>query len=252
MVYVNKYLKRSKIHSFMLEIRDLSVKVGSKIIVRNISLDIKKGSKIVITGPNGSGKSSLCYGILGLKPYSISGRIFLDGEDITRKKTHIKVKKGLSLAFQHPPRVKGVKMIDLLKNINRDMDVYKIAEMLGIEHLLGRSVNTDFSGGERKLSELLQIILLKPRYVFFDELDSGMDVHRRKKIVKIIEKYVPKSGKVFITHSGSIIKDLRPDKVCVMLNGNLVSCSTNWLKVWNTIKKYGYEKCKECGLRTNK
>ena len=113
--------------------------------------------------------------------------------------------------------------------------------------LMEREVNLNFSGGEKKISEILQIVFLKPKLVIFDEIDSGLDLEKIKTVSKIIKKeLIAKSVSVIlITHSGEILKFLKPDLINVMVGGKIICRQKDLNKVLRTIKKYGYEKCKK-------
>jgi Fe-S cluster assembly ATP-binding protein len=112
---------------------------------------------------------------------------------------------------------------------------------------LNREVNVNFSGGEKKMSELLQVLVLNPRLAIFDEIDSGLDLKRIKKAAEIIKKELIKKkiAVLFITHSGDILKFLNPDMTNIMLKGNIICHQKDYKKVLRTIKRYGYEKCKK-------
>jgi Fe-S cluster assembly ATP-binding protein len=112
----------------------------------------------------------------------------------------------------------------------------------------------DFSGGEKKISELLQVIALNPKLVIFDEIDSGLDIKKLERVARTIkEKLVEKKFSILlITHSGQILNFLKPHLVNVMVDGKIICKAKNFKKVLETIKKYGYERCKKCNLRPKK
>jgi Fe-S cluster assembly ATP-binding protein len=136
-----------------------------------------------------------------------------------------------------------VKFSQLLEKISREK-----VEVEDGKNLFEREINVDFSGGEKKISELIQVLALKPKLVIFDEIDSGLDIKRVEKVAKIIKEKLVKRGisVLIITHSGEILNYLKPNLVSVMLDGKIVCQSKDFEKVLRTIKKYGYEKCKEC------
>ena len=231
----------------ILKIERLSVKVGGKDILKDINLEIKKAEIHALLGPNASGKSTLVYTMMGFPDYQITGgRINFKGKNIESLSIEERAKLGISLAFQHPPIIKGVKLSKLLKKISKqgiNMKEFPIKS-----DLLSREINVGFSGGERKLSEIMQIISLSPSLVIFDELDSGLDVEMLEKLASIIkDKFLHnKVSILLITHRGSILHFLKPDFAHVIINGELVCSSRDWKDIWETIRKYGYEKCKEC------
>ncbi len=230
----------------LLEIKDLKVQGNGKEILKGINLQIKKGDVQVLLGPNASGKSTLCQAILGNPKYKITqGKILFKGKEITRLAPEKRVKLGLALSFQSPPVIKGVKLSHLLEKISSTGSLrFKKNE----PHLLERDVNLDFSGGEKKISELLQVLSLSPKLVIFDEVDSGLDLKKVKKVAEMIKKELvsKKISILLITHSGTILNFLKPRITNVMVSGKIICKEKNYQKVLKTIKKYGYEKCKKC------
>ena len=233
----------------MLKIENLHVNVNNKEILRNVNLEIKKGEIQSLLGPNASGKSTLAYAIMGIPDYKITkGRILFEGKNITRLPPEKRAKLGIALAFQSPPAIRGVKLSNLLKKISMKKVDEKELEL--DDHLLKRDVNVGFSGGEKKLSEIIQIFSLNPKFVILDEIDSGLDIKRLEKLTRLIKEKLLKNSVslLMITHRGDILRFLQPDITNIMLKGEIVCNSRNWRKVWRTIKRYGYEKCKECKL----
>jgi len=233
-----------------LEIKNLKVQGNGKQILKGVNLEIKKGDVQVLLGPNASGKSTLCHAILGNPKYKITaGKIFFQGKEITNLTPEKRVKLGLALSFQSPPTIKGVKVSQLLEKISIVKDSkLKNLEKVFDKHLLERDVNLDFSGGEKKTSELMQILALSPKLVIFDEVDSGLDMKKIKNVAEMIKKeLIDKNISVLlITHSGTILNFLKPDITNVMVSGKIICREKNYKKILKTIKKYGYEKCKKC------
>jgi Fe-S cluster assembly ATP-binding protein len=240
----------------MLRIEDLRVETKGKQILRGVNLEIKKGEIHALLGPNGSGKSTLASVIAGIPGYSIKGKIFFEGKDITKLPPEKRVKLGIAMVFQQPPAIKGVKLSSLLEKISK-IPICELEDSLGdkyilkvAERLLKREVNVNFSGGEKKISEILQVLSLNPKFLILDEIDSGLDVKLTERISKLFRKLNDKKELTLlvITHSGAILRFLKPKITHVMLDGTIVCSSDNWKIVWKAIQVHGYEKCKECRL----
>ncbi len=231
----------------LLEIENLEVEGEGKKILKGIDIEIRSGEVQALLGPNASGKSTLAQVISGNPKYEIiKGKIFFDREEITELQAEKRVKLGIALTWQNPPAIKGVKLSQLLEKISKVE-----TEKLDIgKDLLKKEINLNFSGGERKMSELIQTISLNPKLVIFDEIDSGLDIKRLEKVAKIIKKEFIQKGVsiLLITHSGEILNFLKPGLVNVMVNGKIICKEKDFKKVLSVIKKYGYEKCKKCKL----
>ncbi len=241
----------------LLEIKNLKVLGNGKEILKGINLNIKKGETQALLGPNASGKSTLAQIILGNPKYKITeGRIFFNKKNITKLSSEKRVKLGIALAWQNPPAIKGVKLSQLLEEISAfkgSISTFFKFQKIGFQ-LINREVNVDLSGGERKMSELLQVLSLKPKLVVFDEIDSGLDFKKIKEVSEIIKKELLAKdiSILLITHSGEILKFLKPNITNVMVAGKIICKEKDYKKVLKTIKKYGYEKCKKCRLLSNR
>jgi len=217
-------------------------------ILKGVNLKIGPGEIQALLGPNASGKSTLAQVILGNPKYKIKkGKIIFQGKDITKFPPEKRVKLGIALTWQSPPAIKGVKFSQLLERISFKKD-FRVEEG---KELLKREVNVDFSGGEKKITELLQVLSLNPKLVIFDEIDSGLDIKRLEKVSKMIKKELlgkTKISALLITHSGAILNFFRPNLTNVMVEGKIICKEKDYKKVLKVIKKYGYEKCKKCKL----
>ncbi len=240
----------------LLRIKNLWVKAGSKEILKGVNLNIKPKEKVVLLGPNGSGKTVLAQVIAGNKKYKINqGKISFSHKDISNLSPEKRTTLGIVLAWQAPPKISGVKFQDFLSKINKSKMINDIENFdLKISSILENELNTNISGGEKKISELLQVIALKPKLVIFDEIDSGLDIKNLKRVCQLIEKELLEKGvaALFITHNGHILNYFKPDKTLVMLDGKIICQSKDYKKILSTITKYGYEKCKKCPLLSNR
>ena len=228
-----------------LIIENLHVKIKEgKEILQGVSLEIKQNEIHVLMGPNGSGKSTLSQVIMGNPKYKKTcGKILFSKKDISNLTPNKRAKLGLALSWQVPPAIKGIKLSDLVTKIGS-----KNVRMEEADKLLGREVNVNFSGGERKNSEIYQIASLNPKLIIFDEIDSGLDINKIDRVAKIIKKEFVDLGVsiLIITHSGTILNYLKPNMTSIMVNGKIVCQNREFKKIIRVIKKYGYEKCKEC------
>ena len=228
----------------------------TKSIIKKASLDIIPGKIYLLTGSNGAGKSTLVKGVLGHPDLTTEGIINIDGKDISNLSTSDKAKEGIFLSFQQPPEVEGVRFIDFAReSYNRThdpknaIDIYTFTEKFSEyikkvgfnnnheaitdykddEHDLidyeTRELNVGFSGGERKKSELLQLVLLKPRYALLDELDTGLDKESLNTMYKIILELATENntGFLIITHRQDIKEYLPIEKEYYLKNGQISS-----------------------------
>src|SRR4030043_1795895 len=243
----------------ILEVKDLTVNIQGKTILKNLNFSLKQGESHILFGPNGSGKTTLIGALLGLPAYEIvSGKIFFMGKDITAKGTDEKAKLGIVASFQSPPEIAGVKLGDLLKlclgkkpEENFSPEEQKLIEVFKLTNFLNRDINVGFSGGERKRSEILQLIFLKSKLLLLDEPDSGVDVESLKLIATELPHYVEKSGSsaLIITHKGDILEYIKAKYGCILLSGQF-HCYTKPMRIYEDIKKIGYEECVACRRRT--
>ena len=243
----------------MLKLINLSVNINGRRILDNINLHIERGQTVVLFGPNGSGKSSLLMTIIGNPKYKISsGKIIFKGEDITNLPTNERIKRGIGVAFQNPPKINGIKLIDILKHcakLGKTEDrIDEYVKLLKMEDLLYRDINVGFSGGEMKKAEILQLMLLNPDLVMLDEPDSGVDLENIAIIGKAIRILLErdkvrnervKSG-IIITHTGHILKYVDADYGMILYGGRIVYIGDPF-DILQDISEVGYEGCiKRC------
>ncbi|NQE46356.1 putative branched-chain amino acid transport ATP-binding protein LivG [ANME-1 cluster archaeon GoMg2] len=249
----------------MLEIKDLTVEVEGKEIIRNLNLNIEEGEVHVLFGPNGCGKTTLLMTLLGFPNYKVTGGcIMFKGVDITNLPTNERVKLGMGMSFQHPPEIRGVKLGDMVniaqgrKEETIDEDVIALAKRLNISvEFLNRDVNLGFSGGEVKRSEILQLLAQSPDFIMFDEPDSGVDVENIELIGKIMSELLDRNkmpskrekAGLIITHSGSIMRHIKADRAHVMLEGR-IACSGMPDEITRNVMETGFERCVELCVRS--
>jgi Fe-S cluster assembly ATP-binding protein len=233
----------------MLEVKGLSVEIAGKLILKDINLVIKKNNPTVLFGPNGSGKSTLIKAIMGIEGFNIvNGEIIFKGEKLNGLRIQERVKLGLGMMFQHPPKIRGVKLAQLANFLSKDQKlVDSLAEELSLKEHLNRDVNLGFSGGEMKRSELFQVLLQESDLIFLDEPESGVDLENIGIMGKALNEYLKKPGKsaLLITHTGYILDYVKAKNGCMMIDGKLW-CVGEPKEMFESIRKHGYEKCQEC------
>jgi Fe-S cluster assembly ATP-binding protein len=236
----------------LLEIVDLKVEAEGKILLSDIELTIYPGEIHVIFGPNGSGKSTLIKTIMGIPPYRVvEGDIRFQGKSILDLPIHERAKLGIGLAFQQPPAVPAVSLKALAAALGVDEEkLVALAGELGLSGHLERGINHGFSGGEQKKSELLQLLLQKPRLLLLDEPESGVDVDNIKLVAGVIsrlfERYLPirarRVGGIIVTHTGAILQHLHANRGYIMIDGR-ITCSGAPLDIFDQISRKGFAQC---------
>mgnify|MGYP002558691459 FL=1 len=241
----------------MLEIKNINVKIkdSDKHIINGLSLDIKDGEVHAIMGPNGTGKSTLSKVIMGNYKYELTdGDILFNGESLKNLEVNERAKRGIFLAMQDPTVVDGVTNSEFLKTASRELtgeniDYFKFLDEVNksIEDLefdkdmLYRHLNKGFSGGEKKKNEVLQIKMLKPKFIILDEIDSGLDVDSLRIVCENINKYREEhkdTSVLIITHYPRILEYINPDYVHIMNNGKIVK--TGNMDLAFDTEKHGY------------
>jgi Fe-S cluster assembly ATP-binding protein len=225
----------------MLKIENLHARVEDKEIIKGLTLSVKPGEVAAIMGPNGSGKSTLSYVVSGREGYDVTeGEIALNGESLLGMEANERAAKGLFLAFQYPLEIPGVTTMTFLKaamNAQRKQrgeaemstpdfmkTVRTAADKLGIKQdFLRRPLNVGFSGGEKKRMEVLQMMLLQPRFAILDETDSGLDIDALRIVAEGVNALrSPDRGFLVITHYQRLLDYIKPDSVHVLSNGRIV------------------------------
>ncbi len=224
----------------VLDVIGLSVEVDSTRILNGVNLTVKGGEVVAVLGPNGSGKSTLFQAIAGHPRYKIvEGDIRLDGKSILDLPPEERVKKGIVLVWQNPVVIPEVRVMSLIsaiinKRLGRAIsdtpsspesaEALRLAMQLGLktEHL-ARGVHHGFSGGESKRLEVLIAAVLKPRVLLLDEPDSGVDIDGIARIGEVIRNFVSENTAILIsTHTGAILRHVRPTRVVVLYKGRIV------------------------------
>ncbi len=225
----------------MLSIKNLTVNVGDKQILKGINLEIKAGEIHAIMGPNGSGKSTLSHILSGKSGYEVTGgSVTYQGKDLLEMPPEIRSREGVFLAFQYPVEIPGVSNIYLLKAALNAVRKYhgqpevdamdfltlvkhkvKLLEM--DEKFLYRAVNEGFSGGEKKRNEILQMAILEPKLCILDEADSGLDIDALKVVAEGVNSLrSPERAFVMVTHYQRLLDYIKPDFVHVLAHGQIV------------------------------
>lgn len=241
----------------MLEINHLYAKVKDKDveILKDFSLKINSSEVHAIMGPNGTGKSTLAKVLMGHYSYEVtSGVMSFLGEDISTLEVNDRAKRGLFLCMQDPTVIEGVSNSEFLRTAKGEITGEKVNLYSFIKDMdsamkcvnldssmLHRSLNQGFSGGEKKKNEVLQLKVLKPKFIILDELDSGLDVDSLRIVCENINSYVeenPETSILIITHYPRILEYIKPDYVHVMVDGKIQK--TGNIDLAFTVEKDGY------------
>lgn len=248
--------KTEKLDMKGLEIKNLAVEIGGRAVIDDLSLSVPAGEVHAIMGPNGTGKSSLSKAVAGHPDYKIvSGEVLLDGENIVGLAPDVIARKGFFLSFQYPVDVPGVSIANFIRaclaarlpkgeTINAPeyyKNLYAAMDKLKMDRsFTTRSVNEGFSGGEKKRCDILQMLMLKPKFAILDETDSGLDIDA----LRIVSDGVnsargPDFGALLITHYNRILEHVKPDKIHVLSGGKIVLSGGAELAL--ELEKKGYD-----------
>lgn len=246
--------------SSTLEIKDLHVSIEDKEILKGVNLTVNTGEIHAIMGPNGTGKSTLSSAIMGHPSYEVTqGEVLLDGVNILELEVDERAKAGLFLAMQYPSEITGVtnadfmrsainakreegqeiNLMQFIKKLDKEMDFLDIDQDMAQRYL-----NEGFSGGEKKRNEILQLMMLEPKFAILDEIDSGLDIDALKVVSKGINQMRGEDfGALMITHYQRLLNYITPDKVHVMYGGKVVKSGGSELA--KRLEEEGYEWVKE-------
>ncbi|PCF81070.1 Fe-S cluster assembly ATPase SufC [Staphylococcus intermedius] len=243
-----------------LEIKDLHVSIDDKEILKGVNLTINTGEIHAIMGPNGTGKSTLSSAIMGHPSYEVTqGEVLLDGVNVLELEVDERAKAGLFLAMQYPSEITGVTNADFMRSainaqreegneINLMQFIKKLDKQMDFldmdKDMAQRYLNEGFSGGEKKRNEILQLMMLQPKFAILDEIDSGLDIDALKIVSKgINEMRGEEFGSLIITHYQRLLNYITPDHVHVMYNGIVVK--SGGAELAKRLEDEGYEWVKE-------
>ena len=240
----------------LLEVRNLSVSVDEMQILKDVSLNVGKGETHVLMGPNGAGKSTLGNALMGNPNYHVTaGDIFFNGLNIKDESADKRAKAGMFMSFQNPLEVPGISLSGFIRNAISQQTGEKIKfseyrkALAGNMELLNfdaaykdRDLNVGFSGGEKKKAEILQLLMLNPKFAILDETDSGLDVDAVRTVSAGIQEYQRRheGALLIITHSTKILESLHVDYTHVLVKGQLVATGDGTLV--QEINEKGFEK----------
>ena len=242
----------------LLQVRDLCVAAGEKVILDGADLTVCPGEIHVLMGTNGAGKSTLASAIMGDPRYTVKrGTIEFDGEDITDATADARARKGVFLSFQTPQEIPGVTLENFLRTAQGAVteqpkkvlafrrELAAKMELLGMDSAYAeRYLNVGFSGGEKKKAEILQLLILNPKLALLDETDSGLDVDAVKTVSAGIRAYHNASNAlIIITHNAKILEGLDVDYVHILNDKRIVR--TGGAELIRTITEQGFEAVKE-------
>jgi len=246
----------------MLSIRDLSVGVEGKTILRHLNLEVRAGEVHAVMGPNGSGKSTLAQALAGHPAYTVTGgQVTYLGRDLLAMPPEERARAGVFLAFQYPIEIAGVSNAAFLKAaINemraarglQELDAMEVLELLEQKlalvemdrSFLNRPVNEGFSGGEKKRNEILQMAVLEPTLAILDETDSGLDIDALKIVAQGVNRLRRADNAIIlVTHYQRILQYVEPDHVHVLFDGRIVKSAGKELAL--ELERRGYDWIKD-------
>jgi len=248
----------------MIKIKDLHANIEGKEILRGINLEVNAGEVHTIMGPNGSGKSTLANVLAGHESYEVTkGTVEFEGKELLELDPDERAREGLFLAFQYPIEIPGVSNATFLKTAINEIRkhhgkdeisakdflalIKEKAKILGMDNsLISRSVNSGFSGGEKKRNEILQLLMLNPKLALLDETDSGLDIDALKIVSEGVNKFKNKNNAVIVvTHYQRLLDYIVPDFVHVLSKGRIIKSGGKELALELEAKGYDWIKSEE-------
>ena len=242
----------------MLDIKNLHASIGEKEILRGIDLTVNAGEVHAVMGPNGSGKSTLAQVLAGHPGYEVTkGEVLYEGRNLLEIDPEVRAQEGIFLAFQYPIEIPGVTNAYFLRSAFNEIRKAKgMTELDPLEFLdlmeektklvdmdpamMNRSVNTGFSGGEKKRNEILQMAVLEPRLAILDETDSGLDIDALKVVARGVNALRrPDNATIVVTHYQRLLNYIVPDFVHVLANGRIVKSGGKELAL--ELEEKGYD-----------
>lgn len=224
----------------LLELRNVHAVADDTVILRGVDLTINPGEVHALMGPNGAGKSTLASVVMGHPGYRVTdGQILLNGADIATWSPDQRARAGIFLAFQYPEAISGVSVIQFLRQamvarkglselsvLEVRLELAEWMDRLGMDPAFAeRHLNDGFSGGERKRNEVLQMALLEPVVALLDETDSGLDIDALRIVargVRTVRSEHPAMGVVVVTHYVKLLEEIEPDRVHILVDGQIV------------------------------
>ena len=225
----------------MLDIRDLRATVGEKEILKGITLTVNAGEVHAVMGPNGSGKSTLAQVLAGHPAYEVTeGSVTYEGQDLLSLDPEVSAQQGIFLAFQYPVEIPGVSNAYFMRAAyneirkargEEEIDPISFADLMDEKmklvemdsDMLSRSVNSGFSGGEKKRNEILQMAVLEPKLAILDETDSGLDIDALRIVANGVNTLKrPDNATIVVTHYQRLLNSIVPDYVHVLAGGRIV------------------------------
>ena len=243
----------------MLQIENLHVRAGDKLVLKGLDLSVDAGEVHAIMGPNGAGKSTLAHILAGREGYEVvEGSVRYQGQDLLALEPEERAAAGVFLAFQYPVELPGVNNTYFLRaalnaqrkargeeEISAPAFLRLVREKLGVLHLpddlLQRAVNAGFSGGEKKRNEIFQMAVLEPQLAVLDETDSGLDIDALKTVAGGVNALrTSERAFVVITHYQRLLDYIVPDRVHVLADGRIVESGDKQLALELEAHGYGW------------